>query len=210
VDTFQEHLSWLITRANGADGDGDGGIAKEILVGLSDPTPPSLRGQSKTPVKGITFGGTVGTKVATRPAAAKEAKVSFQPTGRMWKALKEILIELNARVPEDFLLDDALGDDDLRVSLYLSCTKKKAQTTAGQLLTVLGRSLSHSDAPYTLTLADNTQIKGDVMKIKKSFGVDCVDHHPVHESMFGCIVAYMKALVEDGAIGEEEAFGNIK
>jgi hypothetical protein len=211
ADAFQEHLSWLLTREN-ADAT-DGGVPKSVLIGLGDPVPPSVRKKSKVPVRGITFGGCVATKVvrsSSKDVAVGDAKVSFQPTGRIWKALKEILVELKADVPEELLLDESLGPDDLKVFLKLSCSKKKAETTAGQLLGVLGHSLSHSDSEYTVKLADNTEIKGDIMKVRKNFGVECVDHHPVHENIFRCIIEYMRALVEDETIVEDEPFGSAK
>ena len=212
ADFFQEHLSWLLSRES-ADA-ADGGVSEATLIELADPVPPGLRKKSKMPVRQITFGGSVAAKVVNPPSKAdapiKHADVSFSPTGRIWKALKEILLELKAPVPQELLLKESLAEDDLKVFLKLSCSKKKSESAAGQVLSVLGKSLSHSDVPYTLTLADDSEIKGDTMKVRKPFSVECVDHHPVHESIFRCMIEYLAALVEDETIVEDEPFGNTK
>ena len=192
-----------------ADAGGDS-IPKATLIRLDDPIPPSLRKKSKTPVKKITFGGSVETKVVNPRQTTSHANISFEPTGRIWKALKEILTELKANVPPDLLLKESLAEDDLRVSMSLSCNKKKSETSAGELLAALGQSLSHADADFSLTLADNTVIKGDKMKVGELFGIECVDHHPVHESLFKRMIEYMTKLVENETIAESEAFGNTK
>jgi hypothetical protein len=211
-DFFQEHLSWLLSRED-ADA-AAGGVSKATLIELADPVPPGMRKKSKLPVKQITFGGSVATRVANPShnagAPVKHADVTFSPTGRMWKAIKDILLELKAPVPPELLLKESLAEDDLKVFLKLSCSKKKSESSAGQVLSALGKSLSHSNVPFTITLADNSEIKGDIMKVRRPFSVECVAHHPVHESIFRCMVEYLQALIEDETIVEEEPFGNVK
>ena len=212
AEFFQEHLSWLLSRQN-ADA-ADGGVSKATLIELVDSLPPGVRKKSKMPVKEITFGGSVTTRVVNPPkqatASVRHTDVFFAPTGRIWSALKEILLELKADVPQELLLKESLDDDDLKVFLKLSCSKKKSESAAGQVLAALGKSLSHSSVPYTAKLADGSEIKGETMKVGKLFGVECSEHHPVHESIFRCIIEYMTALVEDETIVEDEPFGNAK
>ncbi len=207
TEAFQEHLSWLLSCPPDA---GAEAIAEQTIVALNDPLPPNVRGISRKPVRGLSFGGSVETHLAPKARTAQPSRLSFRPTGAFWKALKTVLTEMNADVPDEILLDESLDTNDLKVYLELYCTKKKAQTTAGQLLGALRSALSHSDAPYSVTLFDGTEIKGDQMKVKRGYGVDCVDHHPVHQSIFRCIIEYMRALVEDGTIIEDQPFGNIR
>jgi len=125
--------------------------------------------------------------------------------------VKEILAELNADVPDELLLNEGLGEGDLKASLELSCTKKKSESTAGEVLSALGRSLSHSDATnYSLELADGSKISGDTMKVGQHFGVECSERHPVHENIFKRMIEYMAMLVQNETIVEDEPFGNVK
>jgi len=207
ADMFQEHLSWLLSLEEAKK---DGGVPKATIVSLNDPVPPSARKKSQMPVKKIDFGGAAVTTKAVPASLAKKADISFTPSGRIWKALLDILVELKADVPPELLLSEALTHDDLTVSLQLVCSKKNADSAAGKVLGALGKSLSHSNAPYKLTLADNTEIFSDTMKVGKIFSVECSDHHPVHESIFRCMIDYMGSLVTEEIIVETEPFGNAK
>jgi hypothetical protein len=211
ADSFQEHISWLLSRG-GKDND-DGGSPSVTLIELIDPVPVSIRRRSHVPVKRVIFGGAVGTKPINPNRGKSEGigdqKFLFKPTGNMWTGLMQILGELKADLPP-LLLRESLGENDLRVALELYCTKKKSESTAGEILGAFGQALSHSDAEYTVVLADNTTISGKTMKVASMMSVDCVDRHPVHQSIFRCMVRYMAKLVDDSTIVEEEPFGSLK
>lgn len=211
ADSFQEHISWLLNR--GDEDDSPGGVPQVTLIDLVDPIPPDVRRRSNVPVKRLIFGGAVGTKPVTpsnnKAVRRGDQKYFFKPTGGMWKALMEILHELRADIP-DLFLNESLGENDLRVALELSCTKKNSESTAGTVLGALGQALSHSDAEYTVVLADDTTITGQSMKVTSMASVECIDRHPVHQSIFKCMLEYLAKLVNDTTIVEDEPFGSAK
>ena len=213
AEGFEEYLSWLLSRQAEDSGDGDD-VPQAILVALTDPIPPEVRKKSKVPVKKIVVGGNVEARLVgpKKPeTSVSRTRAFFRPTGRIWDAVIEILTEVNAHIPEDIRLGDTLGQNDLRATLELSCTKKNAGSSAGEVLTALGHALRNSDsADYKVQLADNSEITREKMKVQELFGVECVNKLPVHESMFKRIVEYMTLLVEKQTIIEKEPFGNVK
>ena len=201
AEQIESYFSWLLSR----------GQEKQYLVGFSDPVPPDLRKKSKQPVTSIKFGSSFTTGSPAPASAGKEkgARIRFTPVGGVWEGIKSILRELNADVPNEMLLDDALADQDIRVDLELSCSKKKSQSTAGEVLGTLGRSLSHSDADsFVVSLADGTKIRAKEMKVETDVRVECVQKQPVTEELFKSMVEWMQKLVDNKTIIEREAFGN--
>lgn len=213
AEGFEEHLSWLLSRKAEEETNGDGS-PPALLIALTDPLPPEVRKKSKVPVRKITLGGNVEAKLTGQPKAGANVtrtRAVFRPAGKIWEAIISIMNEVNAEIPDDIRLADALGKDDLRVSLELSCTKKNAESSAGEVLTVLGRALRNSDSvEYKVQLADNSEITPEKMKVQDTFGVECVNKLPVHESMFKRMLEYMTQLVERQTIIEDEPFGNLK
>ncbi|MGH7951632.1 MAG: hypothetical protein ACREFE_06900 [Limisphaerales bacterium] len=199
AEQLESYFSWLLSREQ----------EKQYLVGFSDPLPPDLRKKTKQPVTSIKFGSSFTTSVASPISNAKKSRVHFTPIGGVWEGIKAILRELKADVPEEMLLDDALGEQDIRVDLELSCSKKKAQSTAGEVLNVLGRSLSHSESDaFEVLLADGTKIRAKQMKVETDVRVECVQRQPVPEELFKSMVEWMQQLVDNKTIIEREAFGN--
>jgi len=210
ADQFQEYCSWLLSRP--LPNSPAGSANQAVLVALSDPLPPDLRKKSNQMVKSIKFGGSIETGVAGKTGSkTQRTAVHFTPKGRIWEGVKSILRELKADVPDDLLLDTALGERDIRVSLELSCTKKKAQSTAGEVLGVIGRTLSHSDADaFTIELADGSKIRPKEMKVEKNVRVECVQKQPVPEAIFKAMVDWMQELVNSKVVIEQEPLGNAK
>jgi hypothetical protein len=210
-DQLENYASWLLAKPS----TGKDSPSAIPLVAFVDPIPPDLRKKTKQPVKSIRFGTALQTSavqpVTSKTAPSQKTKLWFTPTGAVWNGLKAIFKELHAPVPDDLLLDDALGTQDIRVDLELSCTKRKSQSTAGEVLSVLGRSLSHSTVEsYTVELADGSKITPDQMKVEKIVQVECVEKQPVAEEMFKRMVEWMAALVDSQIVVEDEAFGNVK
>lgn len=218
ANQLQGYLSWLLSRP--APGSPPDAATEVRLVSLADPMPPELRKKSGLPVKKITFGSSLQTASAGPPRSnqaagenqsATRTKFHFAPSGGVWDAVKSILRDINADVPEDLLLDNPLDKEDIRVALELSCSKKKSKSTAGEVLGALGHSLSHTDAcNFTVELADGTRIKSKQMKVESHFGVECVEGQPVLESLFSSMVDYLRQLVECQTVIEQEPFGNTK
>jgi hypothetical protein len=214
ADSFQEHLSWFLSRAvKSSDGDGDG-VTEEILIELADPMPRSVRKKSKVPVRRIHLGNDVEAKVSTPnkgEARPSHSKVFFSPTGQFWKGIVQILEAMGAPLPKDLTLAEPLGDNDLRVTMDVYCTKKKSESGAGELLNAMRSALSHADkSKFTVELSDGTKITAEEMKVGRNFRVECVDRHPTHQSIFRCMLEYLAMLVEDETIIENEPFGNVK
>lgn len=208
-EQFEGYCSWLLSLP--VPGSADDTESNVCLIGFADPLPPDLRKKAKQPVKSVKFGGSITTGVAKTPSSTKKAQVYFTPTGGMWEGIMAILDELNADVPKEMLLDNALGERDIRVALELSCTKKKSETTAGEVLSVLGRSLSHSDADAVeVSLADGTKIRSKDMKVETTIRVECVQKQPVPEPLFKRMVEWMQELIENKTIIDDEPFGNTK
>jgi hypothetical protein len=198
AEQIQSYFSWLLSREQ----------PKQYLVGFSDPLPPDLRKKSRQPVTSIKFGSSFTTVSAAPVGTAKKARVRFKPVGEVWDGLVSILRAVKADIPE-IDLDDALAEQDIRVDLELSCSKKKSQSTAGEVLGVLGRSLSHSDADaFEVSLADGTKIRAEQMKVETDVRVECVQKQPVPEELFKSMVEWMQQLVDNKTIIEREAFGN--
>jgi hypothetical protein len=213
AEGFEEYISWLLSQVAQAEA-GEDETPQAVLIELTDPLPPEVRKKSKVPVRKIILGGNVQARLVGNGKA--ESKVSltrhfFKPTGRIWAAIMEIMREVNADIPDDIRLADALGHADLRASLELSCTKKNSESSAGEVLTLLGGALRNSESTdFKVQLADNSEITRDKMKVQDNYGVECANKLPVHESMFKRMVEYMAILVEKQTIIEEEPFGNVK
>lgn len=214
AESFEDYLSWLLSRQS--EEQSGAGTPAAILVELTDPLPPEVRKKSKVPVRKVILGGNVKAKLidpTTKRAKSSvtSTKAFFRPTGKIWEAILAIMSEVSNSIPDDIRLADALGNNDLRASLELSCTKKNSDSSAGQVLTALGSALRNSDSTdYKVQLADNSEITREKMKVQDNFGVECVNKLPVHQSMFKRIVEYMAHLVDNQTIIEKEPFGNVK
>jgi len=203
---FQEHLSWLLSRQKpGAE---KGATAPQLLISLGDPINEKVRKNPKTHAKRVVLGSSLKSGPAQPPSKATSTKAKFTLKGGLWQAIKSILIEVKGEVPA-FLLDDQLGEDDIHGALELWCSKRKAETTAGEVLAGLGRALSDSNADYTVVLADGTKIERTEMKVEDYFSVECVQRQPVAESLFGSMVDYLKRLIDNQTVIEKESFGNL-
>lgn len=202
---FEQHLSWLLDKH--ASDEADGGPVQATLIALVDPATKIVRRKSKTAVKKIT----IGAPLLTKPVSEKATSIKkyFTPTGDLWKGVQLIFGALNVELPE-VRVDGSLADNDIRASLELFTSKKKSGLAAGEVLGVLGRQLSHSDAAYKTELADGSIITHEMVKVSREFRVDCSDRHPVHASLFKSMMEYMMALVDEEIIIESESFGNVK
>lgn len=206
---FQEHLSWFLSKPP-PDRD-PGAPTRQIVVSLDDPLSPKLREISQKRVKRVILGSTLvtGPVRATTASNKPRTSVKFTPRGGVWEAVKKLLKDVKGEIP-DFLLDDNLGQEDIHATLELWCSKRDAESTAGDVLSALGRSLSDSDSPdYTVILADGTKIGKDEVKVEDSFSVECVQHQPTLESLFASMVAYLKRLIDSKDVIEKESFGNL-
>jgi len=160
AEQFQDYATWLLARS-----DGDGAVAghQVPLVSLDDPLTAPVRTKGFEEVRGIKIGAMVTTKpVRQAPAGTTKAitlkPLTFKLTGDVWKGIKAIFGSQGVDLPADIELDEALGAQDVRVSLELSCTKKGLASSAGVVLGQLGRTLSHVDtADVSVTLADGTK-----------------------------------------------------
>lgn len=201
ADQLEGYCTWLLSLNK----------QKVPLLNFSDPIPPDIRKRSRQPVTSIKFGSSFTTKATPIRGDKKQARVLFSPVGGVWEGIKSILKEINADVPDEWYLDDALGDRDIKVALELSCTKKKAASSAGTVLGTLGQSLRHSDADvFEVTLADGTKIRSEQMKVETGVRVECVQRQPIPESIFKSMVDWMKQLVDNGTIIERETFANVE
>lgn len=201
ADQFEGYCTWLLSKNRDA----------VPLLSFSDPVPPDVRKKSKLPVTSIKFGSTFTSKATPTRSEGKQTRVHFSPVGGVWEGIKSILKEIKADVPDEWYLDDALGAQDIKVAMELSCTKKKAQSSAGTVLGTLGQSLRHSEADvFEVSLADGTKIRSEQMKIETSVRVECVQRQPTPESIFKSMVEWMKQLADNGTIVEREAFANVE
>jgi hypothetical protein len=205
---FQDYVTWLIAQVAEKDGD----LTKQVpLISLDNPLTAPIRAKGFQQVREIKIGGTVTTKPVGKASPAKSAAVKFSPTGDMWKGIKAIFGAQGVDLPADIELEDALEQQDVRVALYLSCTKKGLDSSAGVVLGQLGHALSHNEnADVSVTLADGSVVSGDELKVSTEIGVDCVDKLPVLESVVRAMVDYMEELVKVQTVVEQEAFGNVK
>jgi len=209
ADAFQEHLSWLLSKP--ASGEEEGGEA--VLIGLDDPMPPSFRGRSKMQVTKLELGGVIQSRPVAGKATTttKRADVTFEPSGPLWKAILGMLKQSGAKIPDNLTMKDSLTGKDLRVAMQLYCSKKNADSAAGQVIGQLGHVMSHvKGSNYVVHLADGTKITSDSMKVSHLFGIECEDKHPVHQHLFKVMLEYFTLLVNDETIQEEEPFGNTK
>jgi hypothetical protein len=199
ADQFESYCSWLLACA-----------AKDALVSFSDPLPPEARKKAKQPVKSVKFGSSF-TRGPTGDGSGGTTKTHarFTPTGGVWEGIKSILRAVNADVPEQIFLDDALTEQDIWVAMELSCSKKKSESAAGDVLSILGRSLRHSDADAVeVALKDGTKIRAKEMKVETDVRVECVQKQPVPEELWKTMVAWMGDLVDNHTIIEREGFAN--
>jgi|SRR6266850_3396649 len=213
AEQFEDYLTWLFGRDGG--GSDAGGVTPfegpTPLISLDDPIPRKVRNKDRQPVTSISIASgiesaPVGTKAKTQTAA-----VQFTPHGDSWEGIKAIFKGIGTPIPDELKLDNALSEQDIRVRLELSCTKKKAESAAGEVLGKLGHALRHSPGDfYTVKLVDGTIIKGSEIKVESSVRVECADRLPTPESMFKAIMEYFEQLVENQTIIEQEGFGNTK
>jgi hypothetical protein len=213
ADQFQDYSRWLIAKLLQADDVG----AQVPLIDLVDPVPPDLRRKSAQPVRSVKLGASLETGVAgggkkgDGKSKTTSTRVHFTPTGAVWDGLMKILHQFNARIPEELLVDNPLGEQDIRVSLELTCSKRKAESTAGEVLGFVGRALSHSDlVEYSVHLADGTKITREEMKVEKTIRVDCAERQPIPQPLFAAMQEWMAELIESKRIIDEDEFGNIR
>jgi hypothetical protein len=211
AEQFEDYLSWLAAKL-ASDGGDDGGKVPQIS--LDDPLPKSVRAKDSQPVKNIKIAGTLESKPLgkkDKKGQTHSAAFNFTPSGGAWEGIKAILKSMGAQIQDEILLASALEDRDLRVRLELSCTKKNAQSSAGDVLGKLGHALRHTDGDfYTVQLTDGTIIKGQEIKIERPFRVECSDRLPSLESMFKAMMEFFEELVKNQTIIEQDAFGNTK
>jgi hypothetical protein len=208
AEQFEGYLNWLAAKLH-ADGGGAGN--ETPLISLDDTLPKRIRQKDSSPVKHITIASGLESKPISSLPAAQSASLNFTPSGGAWDGIKSILAAMKIPLPDEILLDGALDVRDLRVRLELFCTKKKAESSAGEVLGKLGHALRNSDGNfYSVELTDGTVIKGDDIKIEKGFPVDCQDKLPIPESMFKTMLDFFHELVENQTIIEQEKFGNVK
>lgn len=208
AEHFEGYLNWLAAKHH-ADGGGAGN--ETPLISLDDSLPKHIRQKDSRPVKHISIASGLETRPVSSLSTAQTTALNFTPSGGAWDGIKSILAAMNIKLPDEILLDGALDARDLRVRLELSCTKKKAESSAGEVLGKLGHALRNSDGDfYSVELTDGTVIKGNDIKIEKGFPMDCQDKLPIPESMFKTMLDFFHELVESQTIIEQEKFGNIK
>jgi hypothetical protein len=201
ADQFEDYCSWLLSP------DRPDGLRSGLQLDFLDPLPPDVK--SKQPVTSIKFGSSLAAKTVPPGAEAQHAR--FSPTGGVWDGVKSILRDINAPVSNEWLLVEALNKGDIRVSLKLSCTKKKAGSSAGVVLRSLGESLRGSEADtFEVRLKDGTKIRSEQMKVQTSVQVECVRGLPVPESIFKSMIEWMGQLAEYGVLVERESSANGK
>jgi hypothetical protein len=213
ADQLQDYATWFITKWLARKGSG---AVQAPLIALSDPLPKSIRKKAGRPVKSIRLGGALQTGPVKQDASGGTTTVITRaggqliPKGKMWEGVKNFFAAFGTPLPTDLSLDGALGDNDIKVSLELSCSKKNAQTTAGEALSVFGRALSHADnVDFEIELADGTKIRPRELKVEKFVRVDCVQKQPVIEPLFNSMIEWMGELVDSQTVIEEEAFANV-
>jgi hypothetical protein len=208
AEQLESYFSWLLS-GGAAGGGGDG--ADVPLISLDDPVPASVRKDDDRPVKVISIASVLESKAVSGGSKAHAASFHFTPSGAVWDGIKAILGSMGIDVPAEIRLSDALEARDVRVKLELSCTSKKAESTAGEVMGKLGHALRHADGDfYTVKLTDGTIIKGKEMKVEKVVRVECVERLPVMESVFKSMMAFFEELIQNQTIIEQEGFGNIR
>lgn len=212
-EQLENYLTWLIEREMKSDGDGTKSVP---LIQLVDPIDPDLKKKDLLGVTGIKLGtslesqSVVNSSSAASPAAPAKA-ARFALSSKMLEALATIMGMDSRALHSGARFSDALSSGEVRAVLELTCSKKKADTTAGEVMTALARTFRNLDEPEVeFTLTDGTRIKGSEVKIGKIASVECVDRLPVYESVFAEMSKYFRELIENGRIQETKAFGNVK
>jgi hypothetical protein len=206
ADQLQDYCTWLLSRLN------DDATKPVPLVSLDNPVPASIRKKGYQQVRGIKIGGALSAR--PMPSSTEHSKtkaVKFTPSGDVWKGIKAIFSSNGIDLSSDIELNDALDQQNLRVSLELSCTKKGVESSAGNVLGQLGKSLSHLDNPdFSITLGDGTVVKGDELRISTDASVECIDKQPLLESVVRAMIEYMEQLIKAETVIESETFGNLR
>lgn len=199
TDQFEDYCSWLLSS----------GRSNELRLDFADPIPPDVRKKSRQPVTSIKFGSSLAAKAIA--SGTEEQQPRFSPVGGVWDGVKSILRAVDAPVSNEWFLAEALNNGDIRVALKLSCTKKKAGSSAGVVLRSLGESLRYSEADtFEVRLKDGTKIRSEQMKVQTSVQVECARGLPVPESIFKSMVEWMGRLADDGIFLERESFANVE
>ena len=205
-DQLEGYITWLLAKMV------DDATKPTPLVSLDNPLPAPVRAKGYQQVRGIKIGADLAARPVHKSAPSpKSQAVKFTPSGEVWKGIKAIFGANGIDLSADIELEDALEQQNLRVSMELTCTKKGVESSAGAVMSQLGRAMRDVENPdFSVTLADGTVVQGDELKVSKEVSVECVDKLPVLESVFRAMVDYMEELIKAETVIETEVFGNAK
>lgn len=210
ANQLEDYLNWLFNPPTDAAPRSE---PREPIM-LNDLVPEKIRREPFTHVERITLSTGLESKVVEQPKTIKtstEVKaIKFKPTSEVWNGLKAIFKDLGSEIMDEIPLDLALEKDDVHVRLELYCSKK-SMDTAGSVLNHLATSLRNvEESAYKIKFSDGRELKGEELKVSKSWQMECVNNVPVMTQLHKSMFEYLKELVDTGVVVEQDSLGNAK